>query len=159
AVEITIRAPRRLIADQLDDPDTADDADIADRWQRRQRREPVPQLRFEPRDALQDARFLKQIETRARDRAGERVRRERMAVEKGLRAVAAEERLEQSLRRHRGTERQIASGERLREADDIGCDRLMVAREHLAGAAETGEHFVGDEQRLVAVAQLPHAAE
>ena len=35
----------------------------------------------------------------------------------------------------------------------------MLAREHAAGAAESGQHFVGDHQRAVAVAEPADAGE
>ena len=56
-------------------------------------------------------------------------------------------------RRHR----QHAAREALRRAEEVRRDAGVVARPHRAAAAVAGEHLVGDEQHVVAVAELARA--
>ena len=53
----------------------------------------MAQPAFEMADPLERCRFLNEVEAGDGDGAGQRVRRERMAVKKSLRAILAEERL------------------------------------------------------------------
>ena len=39
----------------------------------------------------------------------------------------------------------------------VRCDPLMLAGEHLAGATESGGHFIGDQQDIVLGAELTHS--
>ena len=61
-------------------------------------------------------------------------------------------------RDHRA-ERHVARVDPLRDAEDVGHDVPVLAREPLAGAAEAGHHLVEDQQDAVAVADLAHALE
>ena len=64
-----------------------------------------------------------------------------------------------SARAQRRRERQVAAGERLAEAQDVGGDARVLAGEQRAGAAEAGGDLVGDEQHAVRVAQLAQEAQ
>src|SRR3954453_2594001 len=55
--------------------------------------------------------------------------------------------------------REISGGHRLRHRHDVGLDAEMLASEPGAGAAETGDHFINDEEHLIAVANLAHPRE
>lgn len=46
-----------------------------------------------------------------------------------------------------------AARQRLAEDDHVGLDALMIAGEHLAGAAEARLHLVGDKEHIVLFAQ------
>ena len=59
----------------------------------------------------------------------------------------------------RGRQRQVAAGDPLREAHQVGRDPLVLAGEHAPGAPEADRHLVADEQRAVAVAQLADRAQ
>ena len=74
-------------------------------------------------------------------------------------AIVAEEGVVHRVGRARRAERQIAGGQRFRQTDDVGRDVGVLARKHPAGAAESGEHFVGDEQHAEAIAEPAHAGE
>ena len=50
-----------------------------------------------------------------------------------------------------------AAGDRFRHAHDVRTKIEMLAREKLAGAAEAGRHFVGDEQGAVLPAEALQA--
>ena len=56
-------------------------------------------------------------------------------------------------RDHRA-ERHVARVDPLRDAEDVGHDVPVLAREPPAGAAEAGHHLVEDQQDPVAVADL-----
>ena len=115
--------------------------------------------RLEPSDAFQHIGVAKQVEAGQRDGAGEWVRRERMAVEEGLRAISPRNASNMCSVVDRRAERQVAGRQRLRQADDVGGDRGVLAREHPAGAAESREHLVGDEQRSVSIAEASRAGQ
>ena len=67
-----------------------------------------------------------------------------------------EQHREDLLRRHRRADRHHAAAERFRQTQDVGLNVLMLAGEHLAGAAHTGLHFVEDQQGAKLVAQFAH---
>ena len=46
-------------------------------------------------------------------------------------------------------QRDIGRGHRLRDHHEIGLDAIGLASEHVAGAAEAGDHLVGDDQHVV----------
>ncbi len=56
-------------------------------------------------------------------------------------------------------ERHVARRDRLGELHDVGLDAPVVEGEEGAGAAEAGDDLVGDEQHVVAVADLADAGE
>ena len=89
-----------------------------------------------------------------RGRAGERVARVGVAVEEGAELlVLAEEALVDALGGERRRQRQVAAGDALGQAHEVGRDVLVLAREHPARAAEAGGHLVADQQHAVPVAQ------
>jgi hypothetical protein len=59
--------------------------------------------------------------------------------------------------RERRSEADRPARERLAHAQEIGRDRRVLAREHLAGAPEAGRDLVGDQQHAVLVAQRARA--
>ncbi len=61
--------------------------------------------------------------------------------------------------RHDRGQGQDAATERLAEQVDVGHDAVAVARERLAHAGEPGLDLVGDEQHVVARADLAHRAQ
>ena len=56
-------------------------------------------------------------------------------------------------------ERQVAAGEALAEAEEVGRDPLLLAGEHRPGAPEAGRDLVADQEHVVAVAKLAHPAQ
>ena len=56
-------------------------------------------------------------------------------------------------------ERDVAAGDALGELHDVRLDAVVLQPEPAAGAAEAGDHFVGDEQHVVARADLADARE
>ena len=64
-----------------------------------------------------------------------------------------------SSRRQRRRHRQVAAGQPLAQAQQVGRDLFVLAGEQLAGPAEAGGHFVGDQQDVVPPRQFPHAAQ
>ena len=62
---------------------------------------------------------------------------------------AIEELVENALAREHRADRHVAARQRLGEQHHVGLDAPMLDREELAGAAEAGLDFVGDEQRAV----------
>ena len=83
--------------------------------------------------ALERALVLEDVERRERGRAGERVARVRVAVEERPELLErAEEALVDALGRERRGERQVAAGQALGEAEEVGRDVLLLAGEHRA---------------------------
>ena len=79
--------------------------------------------------------------------------------------VAAEKRVVNLIGGERRGNRQIAAGQSLRDAQQIGRHPFALAREHRAGAAEAGRHLVEDQQRAMLAArggrratEIPRAA-
>ena len=58
------------------------------------------------------------------------------------------------LRMQHRADRHVAARQRLGEQHHVGLDAPMLDREELAGAADAGLDFVGDEQRAVFAAKL-----
>ena len=71
--------------------------------------------------------------------------------------VAVEERLHHAVGRDHGADRGVRGGEPLRAGDEVGPDVVALGAEPVADAAEGGDHLVGREQDVVAVADLAHA--
>ena len=59
----------------------------------------------------------------------------------------------------RRRERQVAAGDALGHAHEVGRDVLLLAGEHRAGAAEADRDLVADQQHAELVAQLAHRAQ
>ena len=55
---------------------------------------------------------------------------------------------------HGGAQGDVARGDALGQAHDVGLDPPQAATEHRTAAAEAGDHFVGDQQHAVLVANL-----
>ena len=71
----------------------------------------------------------------------------------------AEEALVDALGRERRGERQVAAGQALGEAHEVGRHALLLAGEHRARAAEAGRDLVADQEHAVLVAEAPHLAQ
>ncbi len=73
-----------------------------------------------------------------------------VAVEKGghLGVVTGED-VEYGLSGQSGGHGEIASGQAFGHCHEVGLDRFLLGCEHGSGAAETGGHFVADEQNVV----------
>ncbi len=81
------------------------------------------------------------------DGRGQGVPGEGVAVVEGARPeVLAQEGVVDVAARHRGRHGQVAAGEALAQAEQVGADAAPLAGEQPAGAAEAGGHLVGDEQ-------------
>ena len=57
------------------------------------------------------------------------------------------------------SQREVAAGDRLGEANRVRLDTPVFQSEHLAGTAEAGDDFVGNEEDRVLVADFADAAE
>ena len=117
--------------------------------------QPVEHVRAEFRRALGETLFEQHVDRRERGRAGERIAAERRGVQERV----IEEPREDGLRRDDRTGRHDAAAERFREAQDVGHDVVVFAREHLPGAAHPGLHFVEDQQRAELVAERAHGGQ
>ena len=83
-----------------------------------------------------------------------------MAVEeRPVLLVLAEEALVDPLGRQRRRERQVAAGEPLAEAEEVGGDPLLLAGEHRPRAPEPGRDLVGDQEHVVRRAELADPAQ
>src|SRR5579862_328652 len=61
---------------------------------------------------------------------------------------------------HRGrAERQVAARDAFGERHDVGTYVEAARAEHLAGATETGDHLVEDEQNIVTRRDFPQCAQ
>jgi hypothetical protein len=69
------------------------------------------------------------------------------------------ERLEHAVRGDHRAHRDIRRSERLGGGDDVGLIAVALASEPVAEPAPGADHLVGDEQHVVAVADLSHAVE
>ena len=83
--------------------------------------------------------------------------RKRLCVHEA--AGAFGDRIHDFLGRRDRRQRRVAAGDPLPQRHDVGRDAVRLDRPPRAGAAHTHQHLVGDEQDVVAVADLPHAAE
>ena len=108
--------------------------------------------------ALEDALVLEDAQHLERDGGAERIAAEGVSVVEGALA-AAEEAVEDAPRRERRGHRQHAAREALRGAEQVGRDARVLAGPHRAGAPVAGEHLVGDEEHVVARAQLARRAQ
>ena len=109
---------------------------------------------------LEHALALEEVERREAGGAGQRIPRVRVAVKEcELLLIFAEEGRVDLLGRQGRGERQIAAGDALGEAQEIGRDRLLLAREHRPGAAEAGRDLVADEEHVVLGAELARGAQ
>ena len=80
-------------------------------------------------------------------------------MEKSARTVWAVECLVNLITTHCSGERHKAARQSFRQADQIGNDCRMIAGKHPAGSAKSGEHFIHDEQNIVASAQFTESFE
>ena len=65
----------------------------------------------------------------------------------------------QRVRHEAGRDRLVPGGQRLRQRHDVGLQIKGLRAEHVARAAESGDHFVDDEQDLVFLQQQLDAIE
>ena len=101
--------------------------------------------------ALDQALALDHVEVRERRRAGRRV----TGVGEAVREIAAGlDRRGDLVAHDGGAERQVTARDALRHRHQIRIEIPETRREPGAEAAEAGDHLVGDEQDLVAAAQL-----
>ena len=73
--------------------------------------------------------------------------------------VVVVERLVDFVAREHAGQRQVAAGDALGEAQQVGRDVGLLACEQRPGAPEAGHHLVGDQQHLVLRAQRARAAQ
>ena len=105
--------------------------------------------------------LLERLQAGERRRAGERVAGERVAVEEACAcsSCGAEESLVDPLGRQRRGKRQVAAGQPLAEAEEVGRDALLLAGEHRPRAAEPGRDLVADQEARRGDRTLPHLAQ
>ena len=77
-------------------------------------------------------------------------------MEERLAAVARIERIVDLRACERRAHRQEPAGETFGQAHQVGRYARLLAREHRAGTAKPGHHFIGDEEHIVATAQRRH---
>ena len=77
----------------------------------------------------------------------------------GERLLALRERLIDALGGDHRPHRRVGGGQRLRRRDDVGLIVVALAAEPVAEPAPGADHLVGDQQHVVAVADLAHALE
>ena len=95
-----------------------------------------------------------QAERRERRGAAERVAGVGVSVEEmAVLVVAAEERVVDAIGRERRRDRQIAAGQPLRHAQQVGRHAFALAREQRARAAEAGGDLIENQQRAVLAAR------
>ena len=68
--------------------------------------------------------------------------------------AAAAQRLDDLVGRGDHADRDVAAAEALAAVDDVGLDRQVLVAPAPAGAPEAGHHLVGDEQDVVATADV-----
>src|SRR6266567_9119219 len=61
--------------------------------------------------------------------------------------------------RHNRAARHVAAAQRLGQRDDVRLEIPMLEAKHFPGAAKSGLHFIGNEQRPVFAAKLLRANE
>ena len=120
--------------------------------------------RLQPRDLLwkplEHPLVAEDVERREAHRRRERIAAVGVAVEeRALFGVRAEERVPDASGRERGRHREVARREPLREAEEVGHDRLLFAGEHRARAAEADGDLVEDEEHVVPPGDLAHATQ
>ena len=74
-------------------------------------------------------------------------------VQRALAEVVAEERVEHGTARGRHRHREVARGEALAQAQQIGAEVALLRREQRAGASEAGGDLVADQQHVVGAAR------
>ena len=120
-----------------------------------------PSCRRSPSDGgvLDQVLVLEDLEVAQGDGAGGRVGGVGEAVHEavgfGLRGCA----WWISLRDDGAGQRDVGAGHRLGEGHDVRLDVPVAQGEPAAGASEAGDHLVGDEQHVVAVADLAQLGE
>ena len=90
------------------------------------------------------------VEVLDRDRAAHRVPGPGEAV--GELAALLDQHVRHPVRDHRAAERLVAGGDALGDRHEVRLDAEVLAAEPLAGAAETADHLVGDQQDPVLAA-------
>ena len=104
-----------------------------------------------------DVLALEHVEVGHRHGGGHRVAGEGEAV--GERLVALHERRGDPVGGDHPAHRHIGGGERLGDGHDVGLVAVALAAEPVAEPAPGADHLVGDQQHVVAVADLAHALE
>src|SRR5262249_16695007 len=110
--------------------------------------------------ALEDLVAREDVEGGEGGGAGERVGGVGVAVEEGAPVgVSAEEGLVDAIGDQRRGEREVAGGDALGDAEEVGRDPFLLACEEGAGAAEAGGDLVGDEEDVVGATERGGLAE
>ena len=144
--------------------DEAGLADVVDEGEFARGGEHVGEEGLESVDVVEEMILFEEVEAGEGGGAGERVAGVGVAVEKGFAGVfglvgVGVEGVEDFWRGERGAQRHVAGGEAFGEAEEVGGYLFVFAGEHFAGAAESGEDFVGDEEDVVARAEVADFAE
>src|SRR6185437_7126075 len=102
---------------------------------------------------------LEEVEHGTCGAARERIARVRVRMQEPARHVLVVERAVDLVGGEHARKRQISAGDALREAQEVRRDVSLLAREHRPGAPEPRHDLVGDEEHLVARAELARAAQ
>ncbi len=139
---------------QLDDPDGAQDPYVLHARNVHRGGHSLPQSRLDPLDLRRPVLAEQQLDRGARDRGSQRIAHERRTVRQH-RHLAPRDAVGHARGAQRGGHRQVAAGQCLAEAHDVGRHRRVVRREQRAGAPEPGRDLVEHQQHVVRVARLP----
>src|SRR3984885_11978528 len=143
----------RFVFHQLDAEEVPLAADVADDRQVVELFQGGPQRRGLLFDAVVETFAFEDVEVGQRDRCGHRMAAEGVAVRKHRLAVV--ERLEKLLAGDHRAKGRVSRRQTLGAGDHVGHVVEIGAGEHRPDAAERADHFVGDQQHVVVVADLP----
>ncbi|MNJ20615.1 hypothetical protein D3C77_149500 [compost metagenome] len=109
---------------------------------------------------LDDVVLLEDIQGRQGSGAGQRVAGIAVRMEEGAQGrVVVVERAVYLVGGQAGSQRQVAAGQGLGQAEEVGTDAGLLTREHRAGAAESHGDFVMDQVDAVAITGLAQQLE
>src|SRR5210317_1441269 len=109
------------------------------------------------RNALLPWAVEQQVDAGIGDGAGQRVGHESRTMHESPGRVRRDRPADFSRGQNR-SQAQIATGNRLSQADDVGRYSCVFAGKHFAGTAKTCGNFIGDQQNLEFVTQSPDLA-
>src|SRR6185295_6780953 len=146
-----------LILDQLDRLEVAVAADIADDWDVAQRVEHRPKLALLATHVTAEVLTLEEVQVGHRHGRGHRMAREGEAV--GEHVLALHERLGDLVGNDHAAHRHVRRRQRLGDGHYVGDVAVALAAEPVTEPAPGTDHLVGDQQDVVAVADLAHPLE
>src|SRR5262249_38010338 len=142
---------------QLHHTDRAFHPHVLDAWERPARRKVAREGGCDIRNLPQPRLPIEQVEGGVGGGTAERVAHECGHMRQCIARRVRPERVEYFVTRNCGRERQRASGQCFRQSDDVRRDTGCLAGEQAAGAAETGEDFIENQKKLIAVRRFAQA--